>query len=240
MVPRREARSTRRSRVRHGHPRRNARSKSPPLRDPQRPARERAAKPHHRSDVGGVPSRSCACCPFDCEPAGDDASLMALARKRKLTVYDAAYLELAKREALPLATSIAPSKRRPSPKASPCSGLDRRRRPADAWHRRPSAEMRCLALIGALAILVASWRCDLFFRRLLQCRPDRGESRDRRLGAGERREERRSLRMEPKRRRPISTILRRSKPALASIRRSAASIVTADRRTPIGLNGPKG
>ena len=35
---------------------------------------------------------------------GDDASLMALARKRKLTVYDAAYLELAKREALPLAT----------------------------------------------------------------------------------------------------------------------------------------
>ena len=29
---------------------------------------------------------------------------MALARKRKLTVYDAAYLELAKREALPLAT----------------------------------------------------------------------------------------------------------------------------------------
>jgi predicted nucleic acid-binding protein len=38
------------------------------------------------------------------EPAGDDASLMALARGRKLTVYDAAYLELAKREALPLAT----------------------------------------------------------------------------------------------------------------------------------------
>ena len=29
---------------------------------------------------------------------------MALARRRKLTVYDAAYLELAKREALPLAT----------------------------------------------------------------------------------------------------------------------------------------
>ena len=35
---------------------------------------------------------------------GDDASLMALARKQKLTVYDAAYLELAKRERLPLAT----------------------------------------------------------------------------------------------------------------------------------------
>jgi predicted nucleic acid-binding protein len=30
--------------------------------------------------------------------------LMALARKHRLTVYDAAYLELAKREALPLAT----------------------------------------------------------------------------------------------------------------------------------------
>ena len=29
---------------------------------------------------------------------------MALARKRKLTVYDAAYLALAKREGLPLAT----------------------------------------------------------------------------------------------------------------------------------------
>jgi predicted nucleic acid-binding protein len=42
--------------------------------------------------------------PIRLEPAGDDASLMTLARKRKLTVYDAAYLELAKREALPLAT----------------------------------------------------------------------------------------------------------------------------------------
>jgi predicted nucleic acid-binding protein len=42
--------------------------------------------------------------PIRLEPAGDDASLMALARKRKLTVYDAAYLELAKREGLPLAT----------------------------------------------------------------------------------------------------------------------------------------
>lgn len=34
----------------------------------------------------------------------DDDALMALARERKLTVYDAAYLELARREALPLAT----------------------------------------------------------------------------------------------------------------------------------------
>ena len=42
--------------------------------------------------------------PIRLEPAGDEAILMALARKRKLTVYDAAYLELAKREALPLAT----------------------------------------------------------------------------------------------------------------------------------------
>jgi predicted nucleic acid-binding protein len=42
--------------------------------------------------------------PIRLEPAGDDASLMALARKRKLTVYDAAYLELARRENLPLAT----------------------------------------------------------------------------------------------------------------------------------------
>jgi predicted nucleic acid-binding protein len=41
--------------------------------------------------------------PIRFEPARDDASLMTLARKRKLAVYDAAYLELAKREALPLA-----------------------------------------------------------------------------------------------------------------------------------------
>jgi predicted nucleic acid-binding protein len=48
--------------------------------------------------------RNLALLPIRLEPAGDDASLMALARKRKLTVYDAAYLELAKREGLPLAT----------------------------------------------------------------------------------------------------------------------------------------
>ena len=35
---------------------------------------------------------------------GDDASLMALARKQRLTNYEAAYLELARRERLPLAT----------------------------------------------------------------------------------------------------------------------------------------
>jgi predicted nucleic acid-binding protein len=34
----------------------------------------------------------------------DDDALMTLARERKLTVYDAAYLELARREGLPLAT----------------------------------------------------------------------------------------------------------------------------------------
>jgi predicted nucleic acid-binding protein len=42
--------------------------------------------------------------PIRLEPAGDDASLMTLARKHKLTIYDAACLELAKREGLPLAT----------------------------------------------------------------------------------------------------------------------------------------
>jgi predicted nucleic acid-binding protein len=34
----------------------------------------------------------------------DEAAVMALARRHRLTVYDAAYLELAQREALPLAT----------------------------------------------------------------------------------------------------------------------------------------
>ena len=42
--------------------------------------------------------------PIRLAPPADDASLMALARARKLTVYDAAYLELAQRERLPLAT----------------------------------------------------------------------------------------------------------------------------------------
>ena len=48
--------------------------------------------------------RDLALLPIRFQPAGDDASLMTLARQRKLTVYDAAYLELAKREGLPLAT----------------------------------------------------------------------------------------------------------------------------------------
>jgi predicted nucleic acid-binding protein len=38
------------------------------------------------------------------EPPREDISLMALARNHRLTVYDAAYLELARREVLPLAT----------------------------------------------------------------------------------------------------------------------------------------
>lgn len=42
--------------------------------------------------------------PIRLEPPGDDTSIMALARARSLTVYDAAYLELARRRALPLAT----------------------------------------------------------------------------------------------------------------------------------------
>ncbi len=38
------------------------------------------------------------------ESPRQDLDLLALARERKLTVYDAAYLELAIREGLPLAT----------------------------------------------------------------------------------------------------------------------------------------
>jgi predicted nucleic acid-binding protein len=48
--------------------------------------------------------RDLALLPIRLELLAEDASLMTLARKRKLTAYDAAYLELAKREALPLAT----------------------------------------------------------------------------------------------------------------------------------------
>lgn len=38
------------------------------------------------------------------EPIPDETSVMTLARRHRLTVYDAAYLELALRERLPLAT----------------------------------------------------------------------------------------------------------------------------------------
>jgi predicted nucleic acid-binding protein len=38
------------------------------------------------------------------EPVPDETAVMALARRHRLTVYDAAYLELALRERLPLAT----------------------------------------------------------------------------------------------------------------------------------------
>jgi predicted nucleic acid-binding protein len=48
--------------------------------------------------------RDVALLPIRLEPPGDDASLMTLARHRKLTLYAAAYLELARREGLPLAT----------------------------------------------------------------------------------------------------------------------------------------
>jgi predicted nucleic acid-binding protein len=48
--------------------------------------------------------RDLALLPIRFQAPGDDAKLMTLARQRKLTVYDAAYLELAKRDGLPLAT----------------------------------------------------------------------------------------------------------------------------------------
>jgi predicted nucleic acid-binding protein len=48
--------------------------------------------------------RDFALMPIRLEPPGEDTSLMTIARERKLTVYDAAYLELARRQALPLAT----------------------------------------------------------------------------------------------------------------------------------------
>lgn len=48
--------------------------------------------------------RDLASLPIRLEPPAEDASLMTLARNRGLTVYEAAYLELAKREALSLAT----------------------------------------------------------------------------------------------------------------------------------------
>jgi predicted nucleic acid-binding protein len=96
--------STRRSGVRHGGPRRDGRSESPLLSDSQRASHERAAKNRITEAMSAAFLRDLALLPIRLEPPGNDASLVALARNRKLTVYDAAYLELAKREALPLAT----------------------------------------------------------------------------------------------------------------------------------------
>ena len=42
------------------------------------------------------------------DDAPDEARIMALARRHRLTIYDAAYLELALREGVPLATLDAP------------------------------------------------------------------------------------------------------------------------------------
>ncbi|HEY4344463.1 MAG TPA: type II toxin-antitoxin system VapC family toxin [Parvibaculum sp.] len=42
--------------------------------------------------------------PVDVDHAPDSEAMLDLARKHRLTVYDAAYLELARRKALPLAT----------------------------------------------------------------------------------------------------------------------------------------
>jgi predicted nucleic acid-binding protein len=42
--------------------------------------------------------------PIRLDPTPQDDDVVALARERNLTVYDAAYLELARREGLPLAT----------------------------------------------------------------------------------------------------------------------------------------
>ena len=62
-----------------------------------------AAGGRRRSD----PRRSCGTwrgCPFGLDRTPDNDDVVSLARERNLTVYDAAYLELAKREGLPLAT----------------------------------------------------------------------------------------------------------------------------------------
>jgi predicted nucleic acid-binding protein len=42
--------------------------------------------------------------PIEIDRGADETRLLALARKHRLTVYDAAYLELSLREGLPLAT----------------------------------------------------------------------------------------------------------------------------------------
>lgn len=48
--------------------------------------------------------RDLACLPIGLDHAPDEAAVLALARQHRLTVYDAAYLELARREGLPLAS----------------------------------------------------------------------------------------------------------------------------------------
>jgi predicted nucleic acid-binding protein len=48
--------------------------------------------------------RNISCLAITIDSSPDEAELLTLARRHRLTVYDAAYLELAGREALPLAT----------------------------------------------------------------------------------------------------------------------------------------
>ncbi len=63
---------------------------------------EAAKSPHRKPPAAFL--RRFALLPVRLTALPDDDALMTLARKHRLTVYDAAYLELAKREALPLAT----------------------------------------------------------------------------------------------------------------------------------------
>ena len=57
---------------------------------------------------------------IEVDAARDDQPLLDLARKHKLTVYDAAYLALALRENLPLATLDKNWRRRPWRRESRC------------------------------------------------------------------------------------------------------------------------
>ena len=63
---------------------------------------ERRGRLQQRETAGFLRSISHFAIAIDTSP--DETALMSLARKRRLTVYDAAYLELALRERLPLAT----------------------------------------------------------------------------------------------------------------------------------------
>ena len=59
-------------------------------------------------DALGVNCDHCHKNPFEADAKPESDAVLALARKHRLTVYDAAYLELAQRRGLPLATPNAP------------------------------------------------------------------------------------------------------------------------------------
>ena len=80
----------------------------------------------------------------------EEADVLTLARRHRLTVYDAAYLELARREGVPLATLDTDLATAARPNRSPCSAS--RNKTADVGIRRRNSRAT-----GSSALRPARW-----------------------------------------------------------------------------------